>query len=72
MKRQHVRRLLLLIAMLAFPVTIRYFSPALPLMAAARGLVNGSLLVAKRRGVSGVSCRSRAARLSSGFLKKSS
>ncbi|MBN1399386.1 MAG: 4Fe-4S binding protein [Anaerolineae bacterium] len=43
--RQRLRKALLLISFLLFPVTLYYFSPALILNGAAEGVVNGSMLV---------------------------
>jgi ferredoxin-type protein NapH len=43
--RQRVRKALLLLAVIAFPVTIYYFSPYLILMGAAEGVINGSFVV---------------------------
>ena len=43
--RQRVRRAPLLIALLAFPITLYYFSPVLILQAASEGVINASLLV---------------------------
>jgi hypothetical protein len=45
MKRQNVRRLLLISALLLFPVTMWYFSPYLILNAAVRHIINGSFIV---------------------------
>lgn len=45
MKRQKVRKLLLLIALLLFPVTIYYFSPYLIIQAALEGIISGSFIV---------------------------
>lgn len=45
MKRQKIRKLLLLIALLLFPVTLYYFSPVLIINAAFHGVINGSFLV---------------------------
>jgi len=44
MKRQNIRKAVQLVSLLAFPATIYYMSPAIPLMAAANGIVAGSLL----------------------------
>jgi polyferredoxin len=44
-KRQRIRKALLLLSLLLFPVTLYYFSPALILQAAANGVVNASLIV---------------------------
>ena len=43
--RQRIRKGLLLLSLLFFPVTLYYFSPALILGGAAEGVVNGSFLV---------------------------
>lgn len=43
--RQKTRRTLAFIALLAFPVTMNYLSPYLPLQAAMQGIVAGSLAV---------------------------
>ena len=45
MKRQNVRRLLITIAMLLFPVTLYYFSPALIINAGLSRVINGSFIV---------------------------
>ena len=45
MKRQNVRRLLLLISLLMFPVTIWYFSPAVIINGMAQHILNGSFFV---------------------------
>lgn len=45
MKRQQIRKLLLIISLLLFPVTLYYFSPALILEAAGQGIINGSFIV---------------------------
>lgn len=44
MKRQKIRRLLLFLAMLLFPVTIYYFSPMLSVTASLEGIISGSFL----------------------------
>jgi len=44
-RRQAIRRALLLLAFIAFPVTMNYFSPYLIVDSAFQGIVNGSLLV---------------------------
>ena len=41
MKRQKIRKLLLIIALLLFPITLYYFSPVLILNAAVNGIING-------------------------------
>jgi hypothetical protein len=43
--RQRPRRLLILMAFLAFPVTMFYFSPAMIFKGVRQGIVPGSLLV---------------------------
>jgi polyferredoxin len=43
--RQRVRKALLFLSLLLFPVTLYYFSPAIVLNAAAEGVVNASLIV---------------------------
>jgi polyferredoxin len=43
--RQRVRKALLLISFLLFPVTLYYFSPALIIQGAAAGIVNASAIV---------------------------
>lgn len=45
MERQRVRKLLLMISMLLFPVTLYYFSPALIINAGLEGIINGSFIV---------------------------
>ncbi|MFL0268101.1 4Fe-4S binding protein [Candidatus Clostridium radicumherbarum] len=45
MKRQNFRMLLLLTAMLLFPITIYYFSPAIIIQGAMKGIVTGSFIV---------------------------
>ncbi len=44
-RRQAVRRLTMLVSFILFPVVLNYLSPYLIVDAAARGVVNGSLLV---------------------------
>ena len=44
MKRQNIRKLLLLISMLLFPITLYYLSPVLILNAAFRNIMNGSFI----------------------------
>lgn len=44
-RRQRLRALMLIISWLLFPVTIFYFSPYIIVVAAAMGVVNGSLIV---------------------------
>lgn len=43
--RQRVRRALLLISFLAFPITLYYFSPVLIMQSASEGVINASFLV---------------------------
>ena len=45
MKRQRIRRGLILISFLFFPVTLYYFSPALIIEGAAKGIIVGSFIV---------------------------
>jgi polyferredoxin len=45
MIRQKTRKLLLLISLLLFPVTLYYFSPALIITAGREGIINGSFVV---------------------------
>jgi len=45
MTRQKVRKLLLIISFLLFPITIYYFSPALIINAGLEGIINGSFIV---------------------------
>ena len=45
MKRQQIRKTLLLISFLLFPITIWYFSPYLIIMGASQGIVTGSFIV---------------------------
>lgn len=45
MKRQQIRKLLLVISLLLFPVTLYYFSPALIINAGLNGIINGSFIV---------------------------
>ncbi|WP_139652322.1 4Fe-4S binding protein [Raoultibacter phocaeensis] len=44
-KRQQVRRLVLLVSFLLFPITIFYFSPVLSVSGALEGVVAGSIIV---------------------------
>ena len=44
-RRQRVRKALLFISLLLFPVTLYYFSPFLVLQSASEGIVNASLIV---------------------------
>ena len=43
--RQHIRRLLLLLAFLLFPITMNYLSPYIIIDGASQGIVNGSLVM---------------------------
>jgi len=43
--RQRIRKALLLLSFLLFPITLYYFSPALIIQGASEGIVNGSLIV---------------------------
>lgn len=45
MKRQKIRKLILITALLLFPVTLYYFSPALIFGAAFSGVINGSFII---------------------------
>jgi Polyferredoxin len=45
MKRQQIRKLLLIISMLTFPITLYYLSPALIIQGAAGGIITGSFIV---------------------------
>lgn len=45
MKRQRWRKLLLLVSLLLFPITLYYFSPALIINAGLKGIINGSFVV---------------------------
>lgn len=45
MKRQRIRKLLLIASLLMFPVTLYYFSPALIINAGLNGIINGSFLI---------------------------
>lgn len=45
MKRQKLRKGLLIVSLLLFPVTLYYFSPALIINAGLQGIINGSFLV---------------------------
>lgn len=44
-RRQRVRKALLFVSFLLFPVTLYYFSPALILQGASEGVINGSFIV---------------------------
>jgi polyferredoxin len=43
--RQRIRKALLLLSLLLFPITLYYFSPALIIQGASQGVVNGSFIV---------------------------
>ena len=45
MIHQKIRRLLLLLSVLLFPVTLYYFSPALIISAGIKGIINGSFII---------------------------
>lgn len=45
MKRQRLRRMLLIASLLLFPITLYYFSPALIIDAGLKGIINGSFIV---------------------------
>ena len=45
MKRQKIRKLLLITSLLLFPITLYYFSPALIINAGLNGIINGSFIV---------------------------
>lgn len=45
MKRQKIRKLLLIASLLLFPITLYYFSPDLIINAGLSGIINGSLIV---------------------------
>lgn len=45
MARQRIRKLLIIISLLLFPVTLYYFSPALIINAGLHGIINGSFIV---------------------------
>lgn len=45
MKRQRLRKLLLIASLLLFPITLYYFSPALIINAGLKGIINGSFIV---------------------------
>ena len=45
MKRQQIRKLLLIISLLIFPVTLYYLSPALIINTGLSGIINGSFIV---------------------------
>lgn len=45
MKRQQTRKLILILSFLLFPITLFYFSPAVPIEGAINGIITGSLIV---------------------------
>lgn len=45
MKRQKIRKIILIISLLLFPITLYYFSPALIINAGLNGIINGSFIV---------------------------
>ncbi len=45
MKRQNVRKLILIISLLLFPVTLNFFSPYLIIQGASEGVITGSFLL---------------------------
>lgn len=45
MKRQKIRKLLIIISLLLFPVTLYYFSPVLIINAGLNGIINGSFII---------------------------
>lgn len=45
MQRQKIRKLILIVSLLLFPVTLYYFSPALIINAGLNGIINGSFIV---------------------------
>lgn len=45
MKRQSIRKTILLVSFLFFPITIYYFSPVLVIQGAGQGIVVGSLII---------------------------
>lgn len=45
MKRQNIRKLILIISMLLFPITIWYMSPYLIIQGAIEGIISGSFIV---------------------------
>lgn len=45
MKRQQIRKLLLITSLLLFPITLYYFSPALIINAGLNGIINGSFII---------------------------
>jgi polyferredoxin len=45
MKRQKIRKLIIIVAMLLFPITIYYFSPYVIIQGALEGVITGSFIV---------------------------
>lgn len=45
MKRQNLRKLLLIVSLLLFPITLYYFSPYLIIQGGTEGIINGSFCV---------------------------
>ena len=45
MKRQNIRKLIIILSMLFFPITIYYLSPYVIIMGAMEGIINGSFIV---------------------------
>lgn len=45
MKRQNIRKMILIISMLLFPITVWYLSPYLIIQGAMEGIVTGSFVV---------------------------
>ena len=45
MKRQNIRKLILIVSLLLFPVTLNFFSPYLIIQGASEGVVTGSFLL---------------------------
>ena len=45
MKRQRIRKTILLISFLMFPIILYYFSPYLIVMGASKGIVTGSFII---------------------------
>jgi len=45
MKRQQLRKAILIISFLLLPITLFYFSPAIIVFAAKQGIINGSFII---------------------------
>ncbi len=45
MKRQKIRKLLIIVSLLLFPITLYYFSPALIINAGLNRIINGSFII---------------------------